>query len=193
MARRATSPKAAHNYPVPKVTRDAQINDRWGGVKSGGITTLTVEDRKLAALEFRKMGYSEYDIGKSLGVTASRVSQMLKEALAEIREQQNIYAGDVLQLELERIDRMILSWYRSAKTDPRSADVLYKWVERRHKLLGLDITKQELTGAGGGPLRINASSIDITKLDDRMMANLEEIIRVGCAKLPGNMANAVLP
>ena len=51
--------------------------------------------------------------------------------------------------------------------------------ERRHKLLGLDITKHELSGPGGGPVCVTASSLDFSKLSEEQLRQLEDRARRG--------------
>jgi hypothetical protein len=112
------------------------------------------------------------------------VSQLLKEELTQIREDNEELGDQLRTMELERIDRMILAWYKKARVDPRSSEVLLHWIERRHKILpGLEITRSEMGGINGGPIRLSASALDITKLGshkdgDRLLANLEEIMRI---------------
>jgi len=159
-------------------------------IKQGDAKKLDSADKRQAALELRLEGYSEYDIAEMLGVTQGRVSQMLKEVL-EIKSEMNAMLGEeVRTMELERIDRMILAWYKRAKQDPRASDTLHKWIERRHKILpGIEITRQEISGANGGPIRLTSSHIDITKLNTRQLANLEEILLVAGPKndIPDDM------
>lgn len=152
--------------------------------KSADPVKLSVEDKRRAALELRIEGHAVYDIGVALGVTPGRVSQLLKEELTSIREQNEELGDELRVMELERIDRMILSWHIAAKKDPRAADVLLRWIERRHKILpGLEISRSELSGPGGAPIRLSASTIDITKLNERQLSNLEEIMRIAGPKI----------
>lgn len=166
-----------HLFALPKPTKKAYLRRGHKNAKHGAASVLNVNNKTRAALDFRIMGYSEHDIAKSLGITQGRVSQLLKDAFDALHEQNAQYTEVLLDMELERIDRMILAWFKAAQKDPRSAEVLHKWVERRHKLLGLEITKSELTGKGGGPLHINASSLDITKLDGEELMWLERIVK----------------
>lgn len=176
---------ASRQIKLP-IKRTRKIANRRQNITKHAVPAkLSAEDRRREALNMRIEGHSEYDIGVALGVTQGRVSQMLKEELTIIREDSEQLSDELRTMELERIDRMILAWYRAAKKDPRAADVLLRWIERRHKILpGLEVSRNEMGGIGGGPIRMSSSSsIDITKLGDhrdgdRLLANLDEILRI---------------
>jgi len=164
--------------------RKPKTNGKKSVVIQGDAATLSTEDKKQAALELRIEGHSEYDIGIALGLTQGRISQMLKEVLQEKTDAIMELSENLRSLELERLDRLILAWYNAALHDTRSLDGLMRIIERRHKILpGLEITRSEMSGVNGTPIRLSASSIDITKLGthpdgDRLLANLEEIIMI---------------
>lgn len=179
MPRNRANPLPRKTKVVALRTRKASTAPRANRNKHAAIPELSTADKRRAALELRIEGHSEYDIAVALGVTQPRVSQYLKEELTAINEQNAVMSDQLRDMELERIDRMILAWYKKAKTDPRASDVLKGWIERRHKILpGLEISRSEMGGIGGGPIRMSATNIDITKLNDRQLANLEEIMRI---------------
>jgi hypothetical protein len=107
------------------------------------------------------------------------VSQLIGEILYQKTEEMRALADTLRAMELERIDRMQLHWYQRAKNDIEAARVLLHWTERRHKLLGLDITKHELSGPGGGPVCVTASSLDFSKLSEEQLRQLEDRARRG--------------
>lgn len=151
-------------------------------ILQGDLRDLNSDDKRQACLEYRLMGYSEYDIGVALGVSQPRVSIMLKEVLQEKSAAIQEMGEELRAMELERIDRMILAWFKAAHSgkDPRASEVMLRWVERRHKILGLDITR--IIGTNGA-VRMGATSIDLVKLGnhkdcDRLLANLEEIMNI---------------
>lgn len=156
---------------------------------------LSSEDKRQAALELRIEGHAEQDIANALGVTQSRVSQMLREVLEDKRIAMEQMAPELRTMELERLDRLILAWFGPAKKDPRSADVLHKFIAQRHKILGIEITN--VIGTNGA-LHMGASSIDLNKLGqhadgDRLLANLEEIMQLAGPQvdLPENQLPAL--
>jgi hypothetical protein len=157
---------------------------RRGIVVGADIPKMDLETKRINAFELLLEGHSQYDIGVALGVTQARISQILKDVLEEKSAQVEEMLPHVRAMELERINRMIVAWYKAAKKDPRASDTLLRWIERRHKILpGMEITRNEMGGIGGGPIRLSASAIDITKLNERQLANLEEIMRVAGPKV----------
>lgn len=199
---RARSKFRKKRLPGPrdaKGTRDPVSGVRYGRTKhctpspsrysrplviQGDPRELAADDKRQAALEYRIQGHSEASIGIILGVTQGRVSQMLKEVLEEKTEAIATMGENLRTMELERIDRLILAWYMKAQKDPRASDVLLRWIERRHKILpGLEISRSEMSGPNGAPIRLTASSLDITKLGNhpdaaRLLENLEEIVMI---------------
>jgi len=183
--------RAAHRKRQGRADRLANAKSRYSRqlVVHGDPRELGADDKRQAALEYRIQGHSEASIADILGVSQQRVSQMLKEVLEE-KTAAIMEMGEHLRtMELERIDRLILAWYMAAQKDPRASDVLLRWIERRHKILpGLEVSRSEMSGPGGTPIRLSASSLDITKLGnhpdgDRLLANLEEIISIAGPKV----------
>ena len=153
------------------------------GATHGVPSKLTVADKRQAAFELRLEHHSEIDIARALGVTQPRVSQYLKEALQMRVDAANKLAPYIREMELERCDRMIFHWYLAAKTDIRSSELLLHWTERKHKILGLDVNKTELSGPNGGPVTISASALDLSKLNDEELHWLEIIVSKAGPKL----------
>jgi predicted transcriptional regulator len=151
---------------------------------TSSIGVMTMEDQRGFVWEKRLEGHSQADIAKALQITQSRVSQILAEAYAMKRAARTESTEDIIEMELERVDRMIFAWWKRASKEERASEVYLKWVERRHKVLGIDISRTELSGRGGGPLHITASNIDITKLNDEELEWLEKIWKKAGPKLP---------
>jgi hypothetical protein len=153
----------------------------------GRIGTLGATDKRQAALELRLQGVAEHDIAVALKVSQPRVSQLLKEVLTEKTEAIREMGEDLRTLELERCDRMIFHWYLPAQKDARSADVLIKWVERRHKISGMEISRSDIRVTEG--LKVGAGSFDLAKLAEhpdaeRLFRNMEELQRIAGPQLP---------
>ena len=95
-------------------------------------------DRHLQALELRKAGVSYRHIAQQLGYSGvsgahSAVARALKQVIQEPGAQ-------VLQLEVERLDALLLAlWPNAKRGDYGAIDRVLKIMERRAKLLGLDM------------------------------------------------------
>ena len=151
------------------------------GPKSATLRTpkkLQMEEQREAIYELRLQGHSLYDIGEARNLSVSRVCEILKEVYERKVAINDETLENVRTLDLERIDRMILSWYARARVDTRASETYHMWLDKRHKLLGLNINRTELSGAGGGPLEINASRLDLSKLSDEQLGWLEVIMQV---------------
>jgi hypothetical protein len=145
------------------------------------MPSLSVVDKRQAALELRLQGHAIADIATALSVSPGRVSQLIGEVLCEKAEAINAMASELRVLELERIDRLILHWYQRAKTEIEAAEVLLHWTQRKHKLLGLD---GGCPAAGGAPIRVSASALDLTKLSEQELGWLENIVSKAGPRLP---------
>ena len=78
----------------------------------------------------------------------------VQRALEEIAALTRVKAEKLRDLELQRCDKMTLAlWPKLRAGDEKAARALVAVMDRRAKLLGLDVPqKHELTGADGGPL-----------------------------------------
>jgi hypothetical protein len=190
-------PKKFPKTPLPKLDKNAAktANRKIGWIKrkikktvaarlthprtkQGRPARLKRASNQLRAVQLRIEGYSEADIGKALGVSQSHVSSLLKTSLEEHREQTNALAGALRDMELIRVDQQILAWNKRARKDPRASDVYLTWVERRQKLLGLEINKTEFSGHVSSSMTISTAHIDINKLNDEQLGWLEIIMQV---------------
>jgi len=94
-------------------------------------------ERQARALELRKAGATFQQIADQLGYANRAAARN-----AVMRALQSIIgepAQELRQLELERLDAMMLGlWPRARKGDEAAVDRVLKIMERRAKLLGLD-------------------------------------------------------
>lgn len=124
------------------------------------------QERRLQALDLRKAGASFRAIGAQLNISHEQARTDVMQSLQELAHEQREKTQEYRQLELERLDRMLMAiWTQAAKGDLQAVDRALKISDRRAKLLGLDApVKQELTGADGTPLE---SVITIAAVDYR--------------------------
>jgi hypothetical protein len=120
-------------------------------------TRVQAAERRSKALELRKSGLTFAQIGRALGCSEQRAHKVVTEELGRLNSQRAEQAAEVTRLELQRLDDLLLGLWDSAKAgDLQAVDRALKIMERRARLLGIDAPeKQELCGAGGGPLRFS--------------------------------------
>lgn len=110
------------------------------------------------ALELRKAGATHDQIAEQLGVANRSVAwKLVRSAIVEIVREP---AEEVLQIELARLDAMLLGCWTKAKSgDPHAIDRALRIMDRRAKYLGLDApTRTEHGGiADGAPIAITFS------------------------------------
>lgn len=142
------------------------------------VTKMSILELKHEAYRLYLEHHSEYDIGIALGKSQSTISNYIQDALVMKTEELEKITPHIRALEIQRCDQHILHWYAASKHDVRASELLLHWTERKHKILGTDISRSEISGPGGGPITINAHSLDLKKLNARQLANLEEIMRI---------------
>jgi hypothetical protein len=115
-----------------------------------------IADRRARAFSLRRAGASYRAIAQQLSVSLATAYDDVNAELMELREQTKADAEAVREIELHRCDEMILGlWPAVRRGDPKSVMAAVRVSERRAKLLGIDApSKQEVTGAAGGPLQV---------------------------------------
>lgn len=114
---------------------------------------LEARERWIAALELRKKGLTFDAIAQELGYAGRQqsytaVMKALKETLREPSD-------ELRSLEAERLDTITDALWGDAKRgDTGAIDRILKIMERRAKLLGLDVPKDESLPTVVGPLVI---------------------------------------
>lgn len=112
------------------------VAQRHNGNKS---TIPIAAERRIDALEMRKMGYSYRKIGQKLGVSANTAHQDVKKSLEILAKQSNESADQLRHMELERLDIAMNAIGTLVRQGNLGAiDRWLKISERRSKLLGLD-------------------------------------------------------
>ena len=153
-------------------------------VKHGDPIKLVKLGRQEVIMDRLLEGRTQQEIGDELGVNKSTVNRLIK----DLYEQRTADIEEMLPharaMELERINRMMLHWYIRASKEERASEVYFKYMAQRQKLLGLEISKTELSGRGGGPIEF-ASQLDITKLSEKELGWLMIIVEKAGPKVVG--------
>ena len=137
---------------------------------------LEVAHATKRAVKLRLSGMGVVEIGEQLKVSHSRVSQMIGDYLAKTRENIQEKADELLQLDLSRLDSLLVGLWPTRKA-PKTAQVILNVMERRARLLGLDapskvdLNARHMTGIG-----VMGSSLDLSQLNDVELEWLELIL-----------------
>ena len=112
--------------------------------------TEAVQVRAQKALELRIAGGTYRQIAQELGVSHTVIFENVLWALEERAEERGKLSDQLVQMELERLEKMTLSlWPRVRNGDEKAINTLVRVMDRRAKLLGLDQpAKTDLTTGG---------------------------------------------
>ena len=128
------------------------------------------------ALDLRKAGATYAEIASTLKLSRTRSYELVKEGLAELGDVLKETANSVRELELGRLDALILIHWPQRKLW-RSSEIILRVMERRARLLGLDAPqKVAQTTPDGDSL---PPALDLSKLTDEQLAALDAIYAAG--------------
>ena len=133
-----------------------------GSRRPGHVLMQQSEDFTSQALDLRLQGLTYERVAKRLGCSIEGARKAVMRGLERMRTETAEVAAEVRELErarLERIDESLSDM--EARTEDESTrlaiiDRRLKVADRRARLLGLDLQRVEVTGAGGGPIAITA-------------------------------------
>ena len=126
-----------------------------------------IAERRIQALDLRKGGASFRAIGKQLNISYEQARMDVEAVLTALAARSQELAAEHRQLELERLDRLLLAvWSSATKGDTAAVTAALKISDRRAKLLGLDApVKQELSGRGGSPIQSLNVNVEANNAD----------------------------
>jgi hypothetical protein len=133
---------------------------------------ITAAQRRGKALDLRKQGQTYAQIAAALGVSESRAHQVVTEELRRLHAERSEAAGEVLRLELERLDVLQASvWPKAKAGEPTAVERVLNIMARRAKLLGLDApTKVAATDPAGN--KAATFRVAAAELDDDTLATI---------------------
>lgn len=100
-------------------------------------------ERERDALEMRIGGASARAISEQLGITERGVRKAIRRAMDRIKDEIKGNAEDLHDLQLERLDKMLLAvWSDAIKGSYGAVDRVLRIEDQRAKLLGLDAPRQ---------------------------------------------------
>lgn len=111
---------------------------------------IKAAEGKAMALTLREAGLTYDQIAKQIGCTLQRAHQYVTSHLQELAKQADKAGGALLQMELERLDRIQSGiWVKAKGGDLRAVDRVIRIIEVRCKLLGIN-----------APVKIAATTAD---------------------------------
>jgi predicted DNA-binding protein YlxM (UPF0122 family) len=131
------------------------------------------ERNREKALDLRAEGLTFQEIAEKLEISKTRAYELVKEALDEVREENNIRAVHLRDLSLRRINKIRAKlWDNRGKPD--TAMALVRLEKREAELLGLDAPRKiEQSGPNGGPIRLEGGKVLLT--DDERKNRLKAL------------------
>jgi len=155
------------------------------------------QERIRRAWKLRVQGLNYDQIAEELGISKGTVHADLKTIRENIEEVTKERAKQELEIELERLDSIVAP-YMSKIVDGTATNgdvsTYLKVSERRAKLLGLDISRSEISGPNGAPLQLTAGQPwQQTLLDAGWKAPNEQQVLPGLPQpnqLPGKTEDA---
>ena len=106
--------------------------------------TPKLADRRVRALELRKMGWTYQSIGKAMGVSTTQARRDVRRVLEERIKHDQDHVAEQRQLELERVEMVLTSLAQKVRDgDTAAIDRWLKASDIRRRLLGLDADKGE--------------------------------------------------
>lgn len=147
----------AKRVAPPKAPKSGRENTLGGELPKRHVgEDEVIAERRAKAFSLRKAGASYRQIAQQMAVSLNTAYADVQAELLELREQTKSDAVEVRELELQRCDEMILGlWPAVRRGDPKAVMAAVRVSDRRARLLGLDApSKQEVTGANGGPLEV---------------------------------------
>lgn len=127
--------------------------------------------RQQIALALRLKGYTYYQIGAKLKVSYVSAWHYVQDAMATARTEMAEDVEKVRDLEVSRLDAM-LEKHWSRRQDPRTSETILKIMDRRAKLLGLDV-----------PTKTDVNVTGLEKMTDEELLKMAETV-VKKAKQP---------
>lgn len=150
-----------------------------------GRRNLVSQDRRAQAIELRAQGLSLQEIGDRLGVSRQAVFKMLEAVIVADKERQTEYLDALRERQMrEALDlRAKLFEIIEADGEPMETVAAVKALvgvqAHEARLWGAFAPeRRELTGANGGPLQTESkvAAVDLRKLDDSKLAQLEQLL-----------------
>ncbi len=108
------------------------------------ITELALQHRKKTALQLRLEGMTYTDIAESMSMSVSTVHGYVKDSISAITKEDAEALRDVEVARLDALQHAV--WDRALDGELKAVDTALKIIDRRIRLLGLDMPQQVAMG-----------------------------------------------
>lgn len=128
-------------------------------------------------LNLRLAGATYADIAKIMGMANKAVARnACQRAMGEARARRDWAAEGVKDLELARLDKMLVGvWQKATSGSEAAIAAVLRIMERRAAYIGLDAPKRtEVTGADGGPIEVETLVLTEEDRDRRIFEIVEQ-------------------
>jgi hypothetical protein len=114
------------------------------GISKTSRIKISRSKHATSVLKLRMEGLSHREIGNRLGFSEQRAFKICKDELERLNQVRTEAASELQRLELHRLDEMLKAVYQKArKGDVQALDRVLVVMERRAKLLGLDLADKD--------------------------------------------------
>jgi len=135
-----------------------------GTAAKTSVRRIKTTEKTLKALDLRKKGFSYTQIGTKLGCARQTACRYVLSELENLADQCREEAGQVRDLELQRLDELYLvAWKAIADGSETAIDRCLRIMERRAKLLGLDAAEKV---EHSGDITISLRAVDMGVVDE---------------------------
>jgi hypothetical protein len=98
------------------------------------------------ALALRRAGHGYAEIGRRIGLTRQGARAVVMRAYSQLSEEIMEETAKAREVELDRNDAILTAWWDAAQQgDDKAAGIVLKALAQRHKILGLEHTKSDVT------------------------------------------------
>lgn len=140
-----------------------QFDDAVVPESGAAVSREFLAERDFRMFRMRQSGVSHGEIGRRFGVSVGVVSAGVSRVLGRLARDASLVYPEVLRLELERLDSLQaalwpLTQFRREvvdglevviEPDSRAVGQVLGVMDRRAKLLGMDVSRVEVAGVGG--------------------------------------------
>lgn len=136
---------------------------------------VRLRDLEVKAFELRMRGKSFQAIADELGCPKPRAWRAVMRAVREHAKVTEAYAGEYLEIEIGRLDKLLDGlWDAATAGSVQAVEAVLKVEARRAKLLGLDAPNRI---ALGGDDKAPPVKLDLSKLSDTELETFENLMR----------------